>query len=84
MNRSQIKEIQKYLIGNTVKVIDEGFEKQIIIWTKAENGCILEWIVPEKGDMTFFKAYSSTTQVQKEFNEAINLEQYLKIHGVTK
>lgn len=78
MKRTQMTAIENFANDKVVKVIDEGFEGEIIIYAQVKRGdYIMEHSVSPIGTITYRKAYPPTPQQQKFFDGEPHLVAYL-------
>lgn len=78
MRKSQIAAIEKFANDKVVKVIDEGFEEEVIIYAQVKRGdSIIEYHVSPLGTIVLKKAYTASLTQQKFFDGEPHLAAYL-------
>jgi hypothetical protein len=78
IKKAQINEITKFSTDKSVKIVDEGFEGELIIYTQIGRGdSILEYSVSPTGTKSLIATYTATLDQQKFFDGEPTLDSYL-------
>ena len=82
MKKAQMISIEKFSKDKIVKVIDETFKEEIIIYAQSQRGDhIMEYSVSSSGTLIFEAVYVATPEQQKFFDGEPNLTSYLLRNG---